>query len=87
MKAFVNLNDELENEDSLVKPTVQEYEASKKECEYFSRCVSLARKRQNELLDELCKERSNEKFYAEQYKKHKDIVRRYEIYEELEANG
>ena len=42
-----------------------------------------SRKRQEELLDELLKERTQEKDYQGMYDAHKDLVRRYEIYEEL----
>lgn len=71
----------------LSKPTKEEYEKSLKERDYFGNWIHMSRKRQNELLDELCEERSTEKLYLEMYEKHKDIIRRYEIYTELEAKN
>lgn len=67
----------------LSKPSKEEYEKSLKECEYFTSCLRLSRARRDELLDALCEERAHEKLYLESYEKHREIVRRYEIYEEL----
>ena len=41
----------------------------------------------DELIDALAKERESEKLYMELYEKHRDIIRKYEIYEELDNNG
>ena len=70
-------------EDEFGKPTSDAYEKAKKDCELYSNCIYLSRKRKNELLDDLCDERASEKFYVEMYEKCKEIVRRYEIYEEI----
>lgn len=69
------------------KPSKDEYEKSLKEREYFASCLRLSRARQSELLDALCEERSHEKLYLESYEKHREITRRYELYEEIEANN
>ena len=79
--------DSKKKEIKLTKPTKEEYEKAKAEKEYFGGCLHLSRKRRDELIDELCKEREAEKHYREMYEQYKDIVRRYEIYEEIEANG
>jgi hypothetical protein len=84
MKKFKFFDTEEETCD-LSKPSKEEYEKSLKECEYFAGCLKLSRARRDELLDALCEERSAEKTYLEMYEKHRDIIRKYEIYEELEA--
>lgn len=85
MKNNTNINTE-DGEVNLTKPSKEEYEASKKEQVYFSDCIRLSRQRQNELLDTLCEERSAEKMYMEIYEKHREIVRRYEIFEEIQRS-
>jgi hypothetical protein len=45
-----------------------------------------SKKLQEELLDELFEERTAEKDYRGLYEAHRDVVRRYEIYQEIEAN-
>ena len=72
---------------NLSKPSKEEYEKAKQEVSYFSECIRLSVNRKNELLDELCAERESEKIYRAAYEKQRDIVRRYEIYEELEARS
>ena len=66
------------------KPTEEEYLKAKEEMSTFAKWVRLARNRQTELIDSLAVERENEKLYLGMYEKNKDIVSRYEIYEELE---
>ena len=85
MKNF-NFSDELDTAEDFSKPSKEEYEKAKKDREYIGTCLNLCRKRKNELIDELCRERDSEKFYMEMYEKHRDIIRRYEIYEEMAAN-
>jgi vacuolar-type H+-ATPase subunit D/Vma8 len=89
MKNLDYINDAYENLEQVDtgKPTKEEYEKAKKDKEYFGTCLNLSRKRRNELIDELCKEREAEKLYMEMYEKHRDIIRRYELYEEIAANG
>lgn len=76
-----------EAEDLLGKPSKEEYEKAKKDKEYAANCLFLSRKRRDDLIDELAREREHEKLYKELYEKHLDIIRRYEIYEEIENNG
>jgi hypothetical protein len=87
MKA-INFNDEeLEESVDLGEPTKEEYEQAKESKKLASDALWLSRKRKDELIDALAKERESEKFYMELYEKHRGIIRKYEIYEELEANG
>ncbi len=79
--------DELEAEIELGKPTKEEYEKAKQDREFAATSLHMCRKRRDELIDALAQERESEKFYMELYEKHRDIIRKYEIYEELEANG
>ena len=80
-------NTEAPETDAFGKPTKEEYDKAKAGMQDMSRFIRMSRDRQDDLLDELCSERNTEKMYLEIYERHKDIVRRYEIYEELEANG
>ena len=70
----------------LSKPTENEYkeaQASYKQlCEYLRLC----RQRRDNLLDELVAERENEKFCLSLAEKQKDIIRRYEIYTQIEES-
>jgi hypothetical protein len=74
-------------DDGISKPTKEQYEVSKKMLSDLSDWIRRAKKRQDELLDELFKERQAEKDYIGLYKAHKDLIRRYEIYEEIEKSG
>jgi hypothetical protein len=76
-----------EEDDSLGKPSKEEYEKAKRDKEYAANCLFLSRKRRDDLIDELSRERAHEKLYMEMYEKHRDIIRRYEIYQEIEANN
>ena len=80
-------NEELEETIDVGKPSKEEYEKAKKDKEYAANALFLCRKRRDDLIDELSREREHEKLYIELYEKHRDIIRRYEIYEEIEANG
>ena len=86
MKNLNFSNEELEETIDLRKPTTEEYEKAKKDKEYAVNALFLCRKRRDDLIDELSREREHEKFYMELYEKHRDIIRKYEIYEELAAH-
>ena len=73
--------------DAFGKPSKEAYEKAKKDKEFAANALHICRKRRDELIDALAKERNSEKFYMELHEKHRDIIRKYEIYEELEANG
>jgi hypothetical protein len=72
--------------DAFGKPSKEAYERAKQNRMFASDSLRLCRKRRDELIDALAKERDNEKHYMELYEMNRDIVRKYEIYEELEAN-
>lgn len=72
--------------DSLEKPTRDQYDESKQAMNDLSRWIRLSQERQRALMDDLLQERTNEKTYVASYEMHRDIVRRYEIYEEICAN-
>lgn len=85
-----NLNfntEELEDTVELDKPSKEAYEKAKKDREYTANALFLCRKRRDDLIDELSREREHEKLYMEMYEKHREIIRRYEIYEELESGS
>ena len=72
--------------DAFGKPSKEVYEKAKKDKEYAANALWLCRNRRDALIDELSREREHEKMYMEMYEKHRDIIRKYEIYEEMEAN-
>lgn len=72
--------------DAFGKPSKEAYEKAKKDKEYVANALFLCRKRRDDLIDELSREREHEKFYLEQYEKHRNIIRKYEIYEELQSD-
>lgn len=74
-------------DDGISKPTKEQYEKSIEAKKSLSEWIRLSRKRQEQLIDDLCKERSLEKDYQGIYEAHKDLIRRYEIYQEIESNG
>ena len=86
MKNINFCNEELEESTDLGKPTKEDYEKAKKDREYVANALFLCRKRRDNLIDELASEREHEKFYLQMYEKHRDIIRRYEIYEELNTH-
>ena len=47
----------------------------------------MAREKKNELIDALAVERQNELLYLKQAEKQHDIIRCYEIYEQIEKGG
>ena len=73
--------------DAFGKPSKEAYEKAKKDREFASTALFLCRKRRDDLIDELSREREHEKLYMQMYEKNRDIIRKYEIYEELDANG
>lgn len=73
-------------DDGFSKPTREQYENSKAAKASLADWIRRSKKRQEELMDELLKERTQEKEYQGMYDAHKDLVRRYEIYEELATN-
>lgn len=73
--------------DAFGKPSKEAYEKAKQDREFAATSLHMCRKRRDELIDALAKERDAEKLYMELYEKHRDLIRKYEIYEELEANG
>ena len=88
MKSLNFNNEELAESAYLGKPSKEAYEKAKKDKEFAATSLHMCRKRRDELIDALAKERESEKFYMELYEKHRDIIRTYEIYEELEnKNG
>lgn len=86
MKNIKFNDEELEESADLSKPSKEEYEKAKKDKEFAATSLHMCRKRRDELIDALAQERESEKFYMELYNNYRDIIRRYEIYEEIEAS-
>ncbi len=66
------------------RPSEEEYNIAKELTHTMSDWISLSRRQQRLLLDELCAEREKEKGYDECYNKHRETIRRYEFYKEVE---
>lgn len=79
--------EELDDSCDLGKPSKDAYDRAKQNLMFASDSLRLCRKRRDELIDALAQERENEKSYIELYEMNRDIVRKYEIYEELANNG
>ena len=73
--------------DAFGKPSKEAYERAKQNKMFASDSLQLCRKRRDELIDALAQERENEKNYIELYEMNRDIIRKYEFYEELDTNG
>ena len=53
----------------------------------FCSWLKMCKDKKNELIDALAVERQNELLYQKLAEKHRDTIRRYEIYEELETKN
>ena len=73
--------------DAFGKPSKEAYERAKENKKFASNALWECRNRRDKLIDDLAKERENEKRYMELYEMNRDIIRKYEIYEELDADG
>lgn len=87
MKNIKFNDEELEETVDFGKPSKDAYDSAKQNLMFASDSLRLCRKRRDELIDALAQERENEKNYIELYEMNRDIIRKYEIYEELEKNG
>ena len=84
MKNLSNFNnEELEGAVDLGKPSKEAYERAKENKSFASNALWACRKRKDELIDALARERESEMHYMELYELNRDIIRKYEIYEEL----
>lgn len=69
------------------KPTLEEYEKAKQDYKTFCSWARLAKEKKNKLIDELITERENELLYSKWAEEQHDIIRCYEIYEQIEKGG
>ena len=79
-KIAANENDAFD----LSKPTENEYKEAQANYNTLCEHLRLCRQRIGNLLDELVAEREDEKFCLSLAEKQKDIIKRYEIYTEIE---
>lgn len=87
MKAISFDNIELEETTDLGKPSKEEYERAKSDMEFASHALSLSRKNKNKLLDELLAEHQREIIYLQMYETQREIIRKYDFYEEVEKGS
>ena len=67
-----------------MKPTLEEYNQAKSNMTFASHAIQHCRDRRDQLIDELAKERENEKSYLQMYEFNKEVVFTYEVYEKIE---
>lgn len=67
------------------KPTIEEYEKALQERNNLRSWLSMECKRRDEFLDELLNSRENIKMYEKSLEKVNDVIRKYEIYQEIES--
>jgi hypothetical protein len=85
----VKITNNFENDETTItkKPNLEEYEKAKQEYKTYCSRLRMAREKKNELIDALAVERQNELLYLKQAEKQCDIIRCYEIYEQIEKGG
>lgn len=66
------------------KPTREDYETALKSREMFADWIGRENKRRDKLLDELLDTRESIKSYKGQYDKANEVVKLYEMYEQIE---
>lgn len=69
------------------KPTREEYDKAVQDVGNLASWIGMERDRQNKLLDEICNCRNNIKLYEEAYLNAKNVILKYNMYEELEAES
>ena len=87
MKNITFNNEELDENIDLGKPSKEAYERAKENKKFASEALWRCRKHRDELIDALAQERDNEKSYVELYELNRGIIRKYELYEEIESDG
>lgn len=85
----MKITNSFEKEEELItkKPTLEEYEKAKQDYKTYCSWLRMAREKKNELIDALAVERQNELIYLKQSEKQHDVIRCYEIYEQLEKGS
>ena len=67
-----------------MKPTLEEYNQAKSNITFAAHAIQHCRDRRDQLIDELSKERENEKSYLQMLESCKEIVFIYETFEAIE---
>jgi hypothetical protein len=80
------LEDNEDNSAPFHRPTEAEYLEAKEAAATFAKWIVMSRNKQTELIDDLARERENEKTYTALYEQKKEIYRMYEICNEIEKN-
>jgi hypothetical protein len=70
-----------------MKPTLEEYNQAKSNMTFAAHAIQHCRDRRDQLIDELAKERENEKSYLQMYEQCKEIVFMYEVWGKLEKGS
>ena len=67
-----------------MKPTLEEYNQAKSNMTFAAHAIQYCRERRDQLIDELAKEREEEKSYLQMYEQYKEVVFIYDTYEAIE---
>lgn len=70
-----------------MKPTLEEYNQAKSNMTFAAHAIQHCRDRRDQLIDELAKERENEKSYLKMYEFNKEIVFEYEVWCKVEKGS
>lgn len=68
-------------------PTSEQYEEAKKTLGWLANSIATSKRKQQQLVDELCEERNTEKTYLDCYNRNKEIVFLYETYKTIERQA
>ncbi len=69
---------------SIEKPSIEDYNKAKHDYNLYCSWAQMARNKKNELIDALMIERQNELNYIKLAAEQREIIRRYEVYSEIE---
>lgn len=67
-------------------PTKEEYEKALEDKKFLVNAFSMEHKRRDKLIDELCKSQDTLKTYEQAIEYQKNIIQKYEIYQEIQSH-
>lgn len=70
-----------------MKPTLEEYNQAKSNMTFAAHAIQHCRDRRDQLIDELTRERENEKSYLQMYEQCKEVVFMYEVWYKVERGS
>lgn len=71
----------------MASPTKEEYEAAMQNVVFLQDAIVRENRRKDDLIDKLCESQKMVKIYKESLNKYKEIMEKYQIYQELLDEG